>query len=802
MQSLTAAHRARIGYVAEGQQLPPRWTLARLERYLAPLYPTWDAALAASLRERFQLDPSRALRTLSRGEHMKAALLCALAPRPELLLMDEPFTGMDAAVKDDLVRGVLELSGREGWTVVIASHDLAELDLLADWVGFLDHGRLQLHESMDTVRARYRWVEIMTSDLEARLPAVRPAHVGVGRAGRAARARARERAGRRCTAAWRAQLVSVGRPRGGARGVAPGCVRGAHAQSGRRPSSAGASSHQTALSRGGGVMSWTQQVWHVFRKDVWEQRWVLTLYVALLGLGTLQGTQVLATGGELESVLVVLGGMVLSAVAAFLAASVILGDSPTDVRAHWASLPYARSAVFGAKALVFAGLVLLGVIAFVPLLLSLAVSPAQLGLQLANFSAANAALIVASAAFAGMVARLRTVLLLPLASAMLLVGSVVFTARRAHAPSPGLPSWVLLAGIAGALALLAAVYRGRHVTRPRQGVVLLACACLLLGPLMVRGFSPDARVIGPARISGVTSSLSLAAPDSLQALLGRLPVLKLETSGQLLLDGTTPSARVELVTRTAVAGYANASDDVVALTFTRRLVDPPLPLGDDVRWIDPGTTASWPRGQSMKARVYGTRNDSAAMKNIVRVRAEGAYEFREPRLIGMVPATRDTAFSRDGMHVLITRTDFNGAPAFRVQTIALATPGESSLERAKHFNHVDFALVHDARREAITLNFLKHSSMVGGALLSPLGVSRGDALVVVNPGVSWSILPPDTTGITRAVVPPLDSASTIRALVTPEWLRGARLVIFEWVRTGTSPVTISSNLPRVTASLR
>jgi ABC-2 type transport system ATP-binding protein len=175
VQSLTAAHRARMGYVAEGQQLPSSMTLERLERYLAPLYPTWDAALATSLRERFQLDPSRKLRTLSRGEHMKAALLCALAPRPELLLMDEPFTGMDAAVKDDLVRGVLELSGREGWTVVIASHDLAELDLLCDWVGFLDKGRLQLSEPMDSVRARYRWVEIMTSDLEARLPNVRPA---------------------------------------------------------------------------------------------------------------------------------------------------------------------------------------------------------------------------------------------------------------------------------------------------------------------------------------------------------------------------------------------------------------------------------------------------------------------------------------------------------------------------------------------------------------------------------------------------------------------------------------------------
>ncbi len=171
---LTSAHRARMGYVAEGLKLPPSMTLAQLERYVSPLYPTWDRALADSLRERFQLDASRRIRTLSRGEHMKAAMLCALAPRPELLIMDEPFTGMDAVVKDDLVRGVLELSGREGWTVVMASHDLAELELLADWVGFLHNGTLQLHEPMDSVRARYRWLEVITSSREAVLPAVRP----------------------------------------------------------------------------------------------------------------------------------------------------------------------------------------------------------------------------------------------------------------------------------------------------------------------------------------------------------------------------------------------------------------------------------------------------------------------------------------------------------------------------------------------------------------------------------------------------------------------------------------------------
>jgi ABC-2 type transport system ATP-binding protein len=100
--ALTMADRAEIGYIAEGQALPGWMRVDQLEDYLAPLYPTWDRALADHLRERFELDPTKTIKSLSRGQHMKAALLCALAPRPKLLLMDEPFTGMDALVKDEL----------------------------------------------------------------------------------------------------------------------------------------------------------------------------------------------------------------------------------------------------------------------------------------------------------------------------------------------------------------------------------------------------------------------------------------------------------------------------------------------------------------------------------------------------------------------------------------------------------------------------------------------------------------------------------------------------------------------------
>ena len=92
---------------------------------------------------------------------MKSALLCALAPRPRLLVMDEPFTGMDALVKDELVRGLLESVTTEGSTVLLCSHDIGELELLADWVGFLDSGRLILSEPMDVLRGRFKRIEVV-----------------------------------------------------------------------------------------------------------------------------------------------------------------------------------------------------------------------------------------------------------------------------------------------------------------------------------------------------------------------------------------------------------------------------------------------------------------------------------------------------------------------------------------------------------------------------------------------------------------------------------------------------------------
>ena len=147
--------------MADGMRLPSWMTLGQLEAFVSPLYETWDGELADDLRDRFNLNPERKIKTLSRGEYVKAALLCTLAPRPELIILDEPFNGIDVVTKDDLVRGLLESSGREGWTVVVASHDISELELLVDWVGFLDRGRLTFSDSMENIREQFKRVEVI-----------------------------------------------------------------------------------------------------------------------------------------------------------------------------------------------------------------------------------------------------------------------------------------------------------------------------------------------------------------------------------------------------------------------------------------------------------------------------------------------------------------------------------------------------------------------------------------------------------------------------------------------------------------
>jgi ABC-2 type transport system ATP-binding protein len=151
---------AQIGYVSENQQLPLWMTVRQLLDYCRPFYPTWDRELEKTLLARFDLPVSRKLSQLSRGMLMKAALLSSLAYRPKLLVLDEPFSGLDALVRDEFIKGVLEVSEAGEWTVLVSSHDIDEVERLADHVAMLETGRLTLSEPTETLQARFRRVEV------------------------------------------------------------------------------------------------------------------------------------------------------------------------------------------------------------------------------------------------------------------------------------------------------------------------------------------------------------------------------------------------------------------------------------------------------------------------------------------------------------------------------------------------------------------------------------------------------------------------------------------------------------------
>ena len=154
---------AQIGYVSENQQQPLWMTVRQLLDYCRPFYPTWDRALETTLLRQFALPEGRKLAQLSRGMLMKAALLSSLAYRPKLLVLDEPFSGLDAVVRDDFIRGVLEVSALGEWTVLVSSHDIEEVERLADRVALLDEGRLQLSETTEALQRRFRRVEVTDS---------------------------------------------------------------------------------------------------------------------------------------------------------------------------------------------------------------------------------------------------------------------------------------------------------------------------------------------------------------------------------------------------------------------------------------------------------------------------------------------------------------------------------------------------------------------------------------------------------------------------------------------------------------
>ncbi len=146
----------RVGYLSEQPDLPGWMRVDELLRYTRAFYPRWDAAYADKLLAQFGLNPAQRIKTLSKGQTAKAGLLIAQAHRPDLLLLDEPSSGLDPLVRRDILEAVIRTVAEEGRTVFFSSHLLEEIERVSDHIAMVHHGKIVLCGGLDEVKAQHR----------------------------------------------------------------------------------------------------------------------------------------------------------------------------------------------------------------------------------------------------------------------------------------------------------------------------------------------------------------------------------------------------------------------------------------------------------------------------------------------------------------------------------------------------------------------------------------------------------------------------------------------------------------------
>jgi ABC-2 type transport system ATP-binding protein len=153
--------RRRIGFVSEEKDLYEFMTVAEIIRFTAAFYPRWRADLEQRYLRSFELPAERKVKALSRGTRTKLALLLALCRGAELLLLDEPTSGLDPAVAEEVLQALVTHVAREEMTVLFSSHQIAEVDQIADRIAIVDRGRTVMSGALDDLRERFRRIQLV-----------------------------------------------------------------------------------------------------------------------------------------------------------------------------------------------------------------------------------------------------------------------------------------------------------------------------------------------------------------------------------------------------------------------------------------------------------------------------------------------------------------------------------------------------------------------------------------------------------------------------------------------------------------
>ena len=151
---------ARIGYLSEQPELPEWMTVAQLMNYMAAFYPSWDRRYATQLLETASIDPRAKIQELSKGGRARVGLCAAQAHRPELLLLDEPSSGLDPVARNEILAAVIRTVVNDGRSVLLSSHLLDEVERVCDHLVFFSQGTVLLSETMETVLDKHYQISV------------------------------------------------------------------------------------------------------------------------------------------------------------------------------------------------------------------------------------------------------------------------------------------------------------------------------------------------------------------------------------------------------------------------------------------------------------------------------------------------------------------------------------------------------------------------------------------------------------------------------------------------------------------
>jgi ABC-2 type transport system ATP-binding protein len=170
----------RVGYLSERRDLPGWMRVEEFIRYTQAFYPGWDEDYADELLKQFQLDQRQKIKTLSQGQQAKTGLLTALAYRPDLLVLDEPSSGLDPVARRDILEAIIRTVAEEDRTVVFSSHLLDEVERVADQIVMMKNGRVVLNGRTEDVRGGHISAILAFAEAQSVAPIVAGAYAVSG----------------------------------------------------------------------------------------------------------------------------------------------------------------------------------------------------------------------------------------------------------------------------------------------------------------------------------------------------------------------------------------------------------------------------------------------------------------------------------------------------------------------------------------------------------------------------------------------------------------------------------------------